>query len=63
MDFILRNEITRQLYHTSDNILSTLDTIFLFFLQHLSPHRQHYHHNPIDQAILTIYSPQSKLIF
>ena len=30
MDYILRNENTRQLYHTSGNILSTLDTIFSF---------------------------------
>ena len=30
MDSILRNEKTRQLYHISGNILSTLDTIFSF---------------------------------
>ena len=63
MDYIFRNENTRHLYHTSGNILSTLDTIFLFFSQHLSPHQQDDHHNPMDSAILTIYSPHSNILF
>ena len=63
MDPILRNEKTRQLYHTSGNILSTLDTNFYFFSQHLSHRQQHDHHNALDYDFLTIYSPHYKLIF
>ena len=46
MDNILHNEINKQLYHTSGNIFSTINTILFYFCKI---------HLPIDNMIITIH--------